>query len=67
MAVEYLGNGNDDGVNFGRSGDKIGFFGLTAPIVKPTITLLASSASAADNVIDIAAIKACLVSLGLCA
>ena len=39
MAVEYLDNGNDDGTNFGRSDGKIGFYGLTTPIVKATVTL----------------------------
>lgn len=38
MAVQYLGTGNDDGVNFGRSTDKIGFYGLATPIVKPSLT-----------------------------
>lgn len=39
MAVEYLGTGNDDGVNHGRSAtDKIGFYGLTTPIVRPSVT-----------------------------
>ncbi|MFA5240544.1 MAG: hypothetical protein WC476_12675 [Phycisphaerae bacterium] len=35
-AGEVLGNGNTDGTNFGRSTDKIGFYGLATPIVKPT-------------------------------
>jgi hypothetical protein len=44
MAVEYLGSGNDDGVNFGRSTtDKIGFYGLTAPIVQPSITAVTTA------------------------
>jgi hypothetical protein len=35
MANEYLGTGNDDGVVLGRSStDKIGFYGLTTPIVR---------------------------------
>lgn len=35
MAVEYLGTGNDDGVNLGRSiTDKVGFYGLATPIVQ---------------------------------
>ena len=39
MAVEYLGTGNDDGVNLGRSStDKIGFYGLATPIVRPSVT-----------------------------
>jgi hypothetical protein len=39
MAVEYLGTGNDDGVLLGRSStDKIGFYGLATPIVRPSVT-----------------------------
>ena len=39
MAVEYLGTGNDDGVVLGRSAtDKIGFYGLSVPIAKPSVT-----------------------------
>jgi hypothetical protein len=34
MAVEYIDHGNDDGTNFGRSDGKIGFYGLTTPIVQ---------------------------------
>jgi hypothetical protein len=66
MAVEYLGSGNDDGTNFGRSDEKIGFYGLATPIVKPTLTLGAGTTTtllAADT----AAIKAALVALGLVA
>jgi len=38
-SVEYLGTGQDDGVNMGRSAtDKIGFYGLTTPIVQPVLT-----------------------------
>ena len=44
MAVEYLGSGNDDGVNLGRATtDKIGFYGLTTPIVQPSITAVATA------------------------
>ena len=38
MAVEYLGNGNDDGVNFGIVDAKIGFYGVTTPVAKQTLT-----------------------------
>lgn len=35
MAVEYLGAGQDDGTNLGRSStDKIGFYGLATPVVR---------------------------------
>jgi len=37
MANEYLGTGNDDGVVLGRSTtDKVGFYGLTTPVVRPS-------------------------------
>lgn len=36
MSVEYVGTGNDDGTDLGRSTtDKIGFYGLATPIVQP--------------------------------
>jgi hypothetical protein len=38
MSIDYVGKGNDDGTNFGRSNGKIGFYGLTTPIVKPSFT-----------------------------
>jgi hypothetical protein len=44
MAVEYLGTGNDEGVNLGRSAtDKIGFYGLAAPVVQPSVTAIATT------------------------
>lgn len=66
MAVDYIGNGNDDGTNFGRSGDKIGFYGLATPIVKATLTLTTGDTTT-NIATDLAAVKAVLVNLGLCA
>lgn len=44
MAVWYLDNGNDDGVCLGQaSTSKIGFYGLTTPIVRPSITAVATA------------------------
>jgi hypothetical protein len=44
MAVEYLGTGNDDGVNLGRSTtDKVGFYGLATPIVQPSVTAIGTT------------------------
>jgi hypothetical protein len=41
MAVEYLGSGQDDGVNHGRSAtDKIGFYGLATPIAQQSASAL---------------------------
>lgn len=66
MAVEYVGKGNDDGTDFGRSDGKIGFYGLATPIVQPTLTLtVTASAAATAAYTDILAIKAALVALGL--
>ena len=39
--VDYVDHGNDDGANFGRSDGKIGFYGLAAPIVKPSFSNVA--------------------------
>lgn len=53
MAVEYLGTGNDDGVDLGRSStDKIGFYGLATPISQRAgaaqATSLVGTASSTD-------------------
>lgn len=67
MAVEYLDKGNDDGTVLGKSASsKLGFYGLTTPIVQPKLTLTAT-ASAAVLGADVIAIKAALVALGLVA
>lgn len=67
MAVEFLGSGNDDGTNFGRSDEKIGFYGLATPIVKPTVTFAATSGStvAASVAADLYALRVGLAALGL--
>jgi hypothetical protein len=53
MANEYLGTGNDDGVDLGRSAsDKIGFYGLATPISRRAgaaqATSLVGTASSTD-------------------
>jgi hypothetical protein len=67
MAVEYLGSGNDDGVNLGRSTtDKIGFYGLTTPIVQPAITAVTTAtATTALNETKINRLYAALRALNL--
>ena len=67
MAVDYLGAGNDDGTNFGRSATaKIGFYGLTTPIVQPAITAVATvTATTTINEARIGRIEAALVNIGL--
>jgi hypothetical protein len=44
MATEYLDSGNDDGATIGRSStSKLGFYGLSTPIVRPAITAVATA------------------------
>jgi hypothetical protein len=55
---EYLGTGNDDGVNHGRaSSDKIGFYGLATPISQRAgaaqATSLVATASSTDVTTDL--------------
>jgi hypothetical protein len=66
MAVTYVGLGNDDGTNFGRSGDKIGFYGLATPIVKATITRKTTvTTSVASLKARVAKLENALSNLGL--
>lgn len=67
MAVEYLGTGNDDGVLLGRSStDKIGFYGLATPIVRPSVTWPnTGTATTALNETKVNRIMAALVALNL--
>ena len=64
--VDYLGKGNDDGENFGRSDGKIGFYGLAAPIVKATLTV---DCTASSTIITVATayaeLKDAICNLGL--
>ena len=65
--LKQLSNGNSQGTLLGQSTtDKIGFYGLTTPIVQPTITLSAGSTTT-NLAADVAAIKAALVALNLVA
>ena len=66
MAKDLVGKGNDDGSNFGRSDGKIGFYGLTTPIVKATLTeVIVAGASAAAVNRSIRELQAALKNLGL--
>lgn len=50
MTVQYLGNGNPDGTNFGFSTtEKIGFYGLAAPIVQRAGAAQATTAVAVSS------------------
>lgn len=44
MAVRQLSDARGDGINLGQSTtDKIGFYGLTTPIVQPSITAVGTT------------------------
>lgn len=69
--IEYIGHGNPDGVNIGRSDDKLGFYGLAAPIAKPTLTANTATAQATASVsstalvADIASLRAIIINFGM--
>lgn len=67
MAVEYLGNGKDDGTILGRSTtDLIGFYGNSTPIAKQTVTMTTSTTTG-NLRIDVDQIHQLLIDLGLIA
>lgn len=45
MAATYLGDGSPEGSVFGRSGDKIGFFGTAPSAIKTGFTAPAATAA----------------------
>lgn len=57
MAIRVLGDGNPDGTNFGRSDDKIGFFGVTTPTVKKGTTSFAQVPAATSTVATTATLE----------
>ncbi len=68
MAVEYLGSGIDDGTIFGRdtTADKIGFYGITTPVVQPSITAVSTgTATTTLNETKIDRLYTALRNLGL--
>jgi hypothetical protein len=72
MALKELSDGSDDGTRLGQSStDKIGFYGLTTPIVKRTCTLAAALTAGTTTPANIAAavdeLHAALAAYGLIA
>jgi hypothetical protein len=67
MAIHHLSNGNPDGTLLGQSSsDLIGFYGLTTPIARPTITAVTTAtATTALNETRILRLYAALENLGL--
>ena len=63
--IKDLTNNQPDGTNFGQGAtDKIGFYGLTTPIVKATITLGAGTTTTLLKA-DVLAIATALHNLGI--
>ena len=66
MAAEQLTDGNTTGSIMGRSGDKLGFYGLATPITKPAITVTGTAtATTTLNEQGYQRINAALRALGL--
>jgi hypothetical protein len=68
MAIgEVIGDGNPTGTNFGRAADKIGFYGLATPIVKPTTTFTSTATCTVASTVatDLHALRTTLAALGL--
>ena len=66
MTIQYLGDGNPDGSVLGGSSDKLGFFGLATPIVKPEITVVTTANKTTTlNELDILRLRTALYNLGL--
>lgn len=67
MAEQQLHNGNDDGVNMGQSGGKIGFYGTTAIAQATVAATTTTTATTTALQTDIDAIRTALQNLGLIA
>ena len=69
MAIHQLSKGADDGLLVGKSStDKIGFYGLATPIIRPSITAVGTTtATTALNETKIDRLYTALRSLGLIA
>lgn len=67
MAVRELTDGNDDGTRIGQSStEKLGFYGLTTPIVRPSVTWPnTGTATTTLNETKVNRLKAALEALGL--
>ena len=69
MGIKQLSDKGPDGSLFGQSStDKIGFYGLTTPIVRPSVTWPnTATATTALNELKANRLMAALVALGLIA
>lgn len=69
MAIKELSDSNPDGTRLGQtSSDKVGFFGLSTPIARPSVTAVTTTtATTALNETRISRLESALVNLGLIA
>lgn len=69
MAIHYVGDGNPDGTVLGNnSSDKLGFYGLTTPVAKQTVTsVTTTTATTALNETRIGRLETALAAVGLIA
>ena len=67
MGIQQLDDGSDDGTLLGRAAtSKIGFYGLTTPVVRPSITAVGTTtATTALNETKIDRLYTALRSIGL--
>jgi len=67
MAKLQVSDGGPDGAVFGQSStDKIGFYGLTTPIVRPSVaTAITTGATETATISLVRSIRLALVNLGL--
>lgn len=66
MSIQQLHNGTPDGCKMGNATtDLIGFYGLTTPIARQSVTAATLTATTATNEAAIVRITAALVNLGL--
>ncbi len=66
MPIQHLTDLNPQGSLMGQSStDKIGFYGLTTPIVRPSVTAAALTATTATNELGLKRLSKALANLGL--
>ena len=67
MALKELSDGGPDGVRLGQSStDKLGFYGLATPIVRPSAgTAITTGATETATIALVKVLRASLVALGL--
>lgn len=66
MTIHHLSNKGPDGTLLGQSAtDKVGFYGLTTPIARPSVTAVVTTATTATNEAAVTRLYTALVNLGL--